>query len=279
MTVISADLVKILRDKTSVSMMECKKALVQTNGNIDEAIDLLRKSGIAAAVKKQSRAASEGLVAISLSSDKKQIAAVAINCETDFVAKNEKLSSFAQKVADLIIANQNADLNYLATAVEEDRLTLVSQLGENIVLGRAELCTASASETVNSYLHGGASGPYKIASIICLEGGSRELAKDIAMHAAAMRPEYITQADVPKDRLQKEEEICLEQTKANNSDKPADILQKIVAGRVAKFFKEITLVDQIFIKKDQDEEITVAKLLTKHKAKIVKMLRLEVGKK
>ncbi|MGD0465528.1 MAG: translation elongation factor Ts [Gammaproteobacteria bacterium] len=280
--VINAGLVKTLRDKTNVSMMECKHALQKTNGNIEEAIDLLRKSGIAAAVKKQSRVAAEGLVVLSSNKDKTQVAILEINCETDFVAKNSKLLDFANKVVNLILATKIFELDNLIQqklnnqeTVEEARLTLVSQLGENIVLRRIDLCTAEQGQVLGSYVHGGGVGlPAKIVSVICLEGGNADLARDIAMHAAAMRPEYITIVDVPAARLKKEEEIFMEQTKLNNSDKPEDILKKIVAGRVAKFFKEITLLDQVFVK---DSEITIAKLLAKNNAKVIKMLRLEVG--
>lgn len=282
MTDISAELVKSLRDRTSVSMMECKRALQKTNGDLEEAIDLLRKSGIAAAVKKQARIAAEGLVVVSSNKDKSQVAVLEINCETDFVAKNNKLLDFAQQIANLILATSNSDINTLMQqkindqeTVEEARLTLVSQLGENIVLRRVDLCIAKQGQSLGSYVHGGGAGlPSKIASVICLDGGTVELAKDIAMHVAAMRPEYVAQANVPSARLRKEEEIFMEQTRLNNADKPEDILKKIVVGRVAKFFKEITLLDQIFIK---DSEITIAKLLDKHHAKIVKMLRFEVG--
>ena len=279
--VINAGLVKTLRDKTNVSMMECKHALQKTNGNIEEAIDLLRKSGMAAAVKKQSRLAAEGLVVLSSNIDKTQFAVLEINCETDFVAKNNKLLDVANKIVNLILTTKIIDLDKLMQqkinnqeTVEEARLTLVSQLGENIVLRRADLCIAKEGQVIGSYTHGGIGLPAKIVSIICLEGGNVDLARDIAMHAAAMRPEYVTMADVPAARLKKEEEISMEQTKLNNSDKPEDILKKIVAGRVAKFFKEITLLDQVFVK---DPEVTIAKLLTKQNAKVIKMLRLEVG--
>jgi elongation factor Ts len=261
--------------------MECKHALQKTNGNIEEAIDLLRKSGIAAAVKKQSRIAAEGLVVLSSNTDNTQIAILEINCETDFVAKNNKLLDFANKVVNLILTTKTCELDKLMQqklnnqeTIEEARLTLVSQLGENIVLRRVDLCMAEQGQILGSYIHGGVGLPAKIVSVICLEGGSADLARDIAMHAAAMRPEYITIADVPTVRLKKEEEIFMEQTRLNNSDKPEDILKKIVSGRVAKFFKEITLTDQIFVK---DSEVTIAKLLAKNNAKVVKMLRLEVG--
>lgn len=282
MTNISAELVKSLRDKTSVSMMECKKALQKTNGNLEEAIDFLRKSGMAAAIKKQARVAAEGLVVMSSNADKTQVAILEINCETDFVAKNNKLLEFAQKIVNLMLAVKNADLNFLGQqqlssgeTIEEARLNLVAQLGENIVLRRADFYISQAGQVLGTYVHGGAPGlPPKIVSVVCLNGGNTELARDIAMHVAAMRPEYITTADVPVDRLKKEEAIFMEQTKLNNSDKPEDILKKIVAGRVSKFFKEITLLDQIFVK---DSEVTIAKLLDRHNAKIVKMLRFEVG--
>ena len=278
MSTIKAELVKALRDRTSVSMMECKRALQETNGDIDAAIDLLRKSGEATAVKKQARVAAEGLVVISQDKSLTHAAVLEVNCETDFVAKNNKLLEFATEVANLILVTKILDINTLSNqkfanghTVEESRLTLVTQLGENIVLRRAEILVASGEQVLGVYKHG---TPPKIASIICLQGGDVNLARDIAMHAAAMRPEYLSQKDIPEDRYKKEQEIFMEQTRLNNSDKPEDILQKIVAGRINKFFKEITLVDQIFVK---DPELTIDKLLAKHKAKIIKMSRFEVG--
>lgn len=278
MSVIKAELVKTLRDKTSVSMMECKRALQETNGDIDAAIDLLRKSGEATAVKKQGRVAAEGLVVISHNQTGNEVAVLEVNCETDFVAKNNKLLDFATQVAHTALTTKIIDIDKLGQqqlasgqTVEQFRLALVAQLGENIVLRRSEICVAASGQVLGFYVHG---VPAKIASVICLQGGDVNLARDIAMHAAAMRPEYVTQADVPKDRYKKEEEIFMEQTKINNSDKPDNILQKIVAGRISKFFKEITLVEQVFVK---DPDLTIDKLLAKHNAKIIKMSRLEVG--
>ena len=187
--VINAGLVKTLRDKTNVSMMECKHALQKTNGNIEEAIDLLRKSGIAAAVKKQSRVAAEGLVVLSSNKDKTQVAILEINCETDFVAKNSKLLDFANKVVNLILATKIFELDNLIQqklnnqeTVEEARLTLVSQLGENIVLRRIDLCTAEQGQVLGSYVHGGVVGlPAKIVSVICRKKWSFYLYFDLAM--------------------------------------------------------------------------------------------------
>ncbi len=279
MSIIKAELVKTLRDKTSVSMMECKRALEQTNGDIDAAIDLLRKSGEATAIKKQSRVAAEGLVVISHDIKHNKLAILEVNCETDFVAKNSKLLEFTNSLAALMLKNNIVNLEQLNNqslngkeTVEEARLNLVSQLGENIVIRRCELCVALDQQILGSYVHG--SVPAKIASVISLEGGDINLARDIAMHTAAMRPEYLTSKDIPQDRYNKEQEIFLEQSRLNNSDKPEDILQKIVAGRINKFFKEITLLDQTFVK---DPDMTIEKLLTKHHAKIVKMIRMEVG--
>jgi elongation factor Ts len=278
MSIIKAELVKTLRDRTSVSMMECKRALQETNGDIDAAIDLLRKSGEATAVKKQARVAAEGLVVINQDESLGHAAILEVNCETDFVAKNNKLLDFASEVANVILATKITDIAKLGQeklvnghTIEQSRLMLVTQLGENIVLRRAELIIAANGQVLGTYKHG---LPAKIASIVCLQSSDVNLARDIAMHAAAMRPEYLTKADIPPARYKKEQEIFMEQTRINNSDKPEDILQKIVIGRINKFFKEITLVDQIFVK---DPEFTIDKLLAKHKAKIIKMSRLEVG--
>ena len=279
MSIIKAELVKTLREKTSVSMMECKRALEQTNGDIDAAIDLLRKSGEATAIKKQSRVAKEGLVVINHDIKHNKLAILEVNCETDFVAKNSKLLEFANSLAALMLKNNIINLEQLnhqilndKETVEQARLKLVSQLGENIMLRRLEVCVADQNQILGSYVHG--SAPAKIASVICLEGGDINLARDISMHTAAMRPEYLTSKDIPQDRYNKEQAIFLEQSRLNNSDKPEDILQKIVAGRINKFFKEITLLDQTFVK---DPDMTIEKLLTKHHAKIIKMIRMEVG--
>jgi elongation factor Ts len=279
MAVIKAELVKILRDRTSVSMMECKKALQQTDGDIEAAIDLLRKSGEAKAVKKQDRLAAEGIVVVDLSADKQLAAMVEVNSETDFVAKNSKLLEFAKEIAQVVLNTKITDVQQLneqqlasGDTIEQNRLTLVTQLGENIKLNRINLVTAQAGQALGCYVHG---SPAKIASVVCLENGSSELAKDIAMHAAAMRPEYVSTTDIPEERYKKEQEISMEQTKQANSDKPENILQKIVAGRVNKFFKEITLVEQNFIK---DDSVTIKQLLANNKAKIISVDRLEIGK-
>lgn len=277
--VIKAELVKELRDKTSVSMMECKRALEQTNGDLNLAIDLLRKLGEATAVKKQSRVASEGLVTISANVAANKLAILEVNCETDFVAKNSILLDFANKVAALILDSEVTDLHNLSqhqlhddTTVEQAKLMIVNQLGENIVLRRAEICIAKQGQVLGYYLHG--NNPAKIASVICLEGGTEALARDIAMHAAAMRPEYLTMNDIPKEKYEQEQVIFIEQTKRDNKDKPEDILQKIVAGKVNKFFKEVTLLNQSFVK---DPAVTIEQLVMNHKAKIINMLRIEIG--
>lgn len=279
MSTIGAGLVKILRDKTSVSMMECKRALEQTKGNIEAAIDLLRKSGEATAIKKQSRVAKEGLVAIQHDTLQHKLSILEVNCETDFVAKNTKLLDFVNDVASLMLKNNIDNLEELnhqhlnpQETVEQARLNLVAQLGENIVIRRCSLCIAKDGQILGHYVHGNA--PAKIASAICLQGGDIGLARDIAMHVAAMRPEYLTSKDIPKDRYEKEHAVFAEQTKSRNADKPEAILEKIVTGRLNKFFKEITLLDQVFVK---DPDITIEKLLAKNHASIINMIRMEVG--
>lgn len=278
-TIIKAELVKVLREKTNVSMMECKRALEKTNGDIDEAIDLLRKSGEATAIKKQSRVASEGIVVIAHDLSGSRAAIIEVNCETDFVAKNNKLLEFAEQVAQVSLDKQIVDLNTICLqklsdeyTVEQSRLNLIAQLGENIILRRTDLVNASVGQHLGIYRHG---SPVKIACIVCLQGGDVNLAKDIAMHVAAMRPEYIEKTEIPKERYQKEIEISTEQTRKVNADKSEDILQRIIIGRVSKFFKEITLLDQAYIK---DQDITIQQLLSKNKAKIIKISRFEIGK-
>lgn len=279
MSVIKAELVKKLRDITNVGMMECKRALEKTNGDIEAAIDLLRKSGEASAMRKQSRIAKEGVVIINQDPIVNKVVMLEVNCETDFVAKNITLFKFANDVAHCILNNNVQDLQHLNNqylnqreTVEQARLNLVAQLGENIVIRRYEVYFAEPEQIIGAYVHG--SAPAKIASVICLEGGDISLAKDIAMHVAAMRPEYITFSDIPIDRYNKEKEIFTEQVKLNNKGKPEDIVQKIIEGKVNKVFKELTLLNQVFVK---NSDITIEKLLATQKAKILKMIRMEVG--
>ncbi|MEJ2128014.1 MAG: translation elongation factor Ts [Woeseiaceae bacterium] len=267
---ISASMVKELRERTGAGMMECKKALVETNGDMDAAAEFLRKSGQAKADKKASRVAADGRIVIVQEGGKAVIAEV--NSETDFVAKDENFIAFADAVTALVLASGQTDVEALAgekledgRTVEEARTELVQKVGENIGVRRAEII--SADGVLANYSHGA-----RIGVVIALDGGDEDLARDVAMHVAAMNPQYISEADVPAETLESERRILTEQ--AQDSGKPADIIEKMVAGRVNKFLKEITLLGQPFVK---DDSQTVGKLLDAAGAKIVACERYEVG--
>jgi elongation factor Ts len=268
---VTAALVKELRERTGVGMMECKKALVETNADLDAAIEHLRKSGLAQADKKAGRIAAEGKIALALSADGKQAVMVEVNCETDFVAKDNNFNTFADAVASNALASNAADVaSLMATSsngstLEEARQALVAKIGENIQVRRFQRTTTDS--ILGAYLHGG-----KIGVLVDLEGGDPELAKDIAMHVAALNPAFVAESDVPAEFLAKEKEILLAQVE--NSDKPADIIEKMVSGRLRKQLAEITLLGQPFVK---DGDITVAKLLEKNKARVKGFSRLVVG--
>ena len=267
---ITASMVKELRERTGAGMMECKKALVETGGDLDAAAEFLRKSGQAKADKKASRVAADGRVVIAMNGGKAVIAE--INSETDFVAKDENFVAFAEAVAALALASGTLDVEAFAgekladgRTVEEARTELVQKVGENIGVRRIE--TVSGDGVLTSYSHGA-----RIGVVIALAGGDEALARDVAMHVAAMNPQYISEADVPSETLENERRILTEQ--AQDSGKPADIIEKMVMGRVNKFLKEITLLGQPFVK---DDSQTVGKLLDGAGASITACVRFEVG--
>jgi len=271
---ITASLVKELRDRTGAGMMECKKALTETDGDIEAAIELMRKSGQAKAAKKAGRIAAEGLIVIKLSDDSKKAAMVEVNCETDFVAKDDNFSSFAAAVGERVLDSDVADVESLLkqplhagedTTIEMAREALVAKLGENMTVRR--FVRVESSGTIGAYLHG-----TRIGVMVDLEGGDAELAKDIAMHVAATNPICVSAEDVPADRVEKEREIFRAQ--AAESGKPAEIVEKIVDGRIRKFFEEVTLTGQPFVK---DPDISVGKLADKAGAKVAGFHRFEVG--
>jgi len=268
---VTAALVKELRERTGAGMMECKKALVETDGDMDTAIEHLRKSGLAQADKKAGRVAAEGKIALALSTDGKRAVMVEVNCETDFVAKDDNFNVFADAVAANALAGGAADVASLMETVsngitlEEARQALVAKIGENIQVRRFE--RKSTAGSLGAYLHGG-----KIGVLVDLDGGDSDLAKDIAMHVAALNPAFVSEKDVPAEFLAKEKEILLAQVE--NSDKPADIIEKMVSGRLRKQLAEITLLGQPFVK---DGDITVAKLLEQRKAVVKAFSRLVVG--
>ncbi len=267
---ITASMVKELRERTGAGMMECKKALVESNGDMDAAAEALRKSGQAKADKKAGRVAADGRIVIK--QDGSKVAIVEVNSETDFVAKDENFTGFANTVAGLVLANGTTDVAALATqpfgdghTVEEARTELVQKVGENISVRRAAIVENTGP--IGHYTHGA-----RIGAVVALDGGDEALARDIAMHVAAINPVCIDEAGVPAETLERERRIFTEQAEA--SGKPAEIVEKMVTGRVAKFLKEITLVGQPFVK---DPDVTVGKLLGGAGASVVAFTRYEVG--
>ncbi len=266
---VTAAQVKELRERTGAGMMECKKALVETDGDMDAAIELMRKSGLAKADKKAGRVAAEGKIAEAQADGKAVL--VEINSETDFVAKDESFNGFAGQVAAAALTLGSDDVEALKAAdvggqsVEEARQALVAKIGENIQVRR--MASVETDGVIGSYVHGG-----RIGVLVELDGGDEELAKDLAMHVAALNPAYATVDDIPADVVAKEKEILVAQ--AADSGKPAEIIEKMVEGRLRKFLAEITLVGQPFVK---DGDVTVGKLLEQKGATVKGFTRLAVG--
>lgn len=270
---ITAAMVKELRERTGAGMMDCKKVLVETDGDLEAAIDVMRKSGAAKADKKASRVAADGKVVISISEDAKEAAILEVNCETDFVAKDENFTAFVETVAIRVLEDQPADIAALSTlpldtgeSVEEVRANLVAKIGENIQVRRFELVSGGDGQ-VFSYNHG-----VRIGVVVSITGGDETLGKDIAMHIAASRPVCVSEADVPAENLVKEKEILIAQ--AEGSGKPANIIDKMVEGRLRKYLSEITLLGQDFVK---NPDITIAELLKNADAEVAGFIRYEVG--
>jgi elongation factor Ts len=268
---VTAAMVKELRERTGAGMMECKKALVETNGDLDAAIEVLRKSGLAQADKKASRVAAEGKIAMAMADGGKEAVMVEVNCETDFVAKDASFIAFADAVASNALNDQPADVDALmattidGASVEEARQALISKIGENIKVRR--FVRESTEGTLGAYVHGG-----KIGVLVSVSGGDEELARDLAMHVAALNPEYVSADDVPADVIAHEKEILIAQ--AEGSGKPAEIIEKMVTGRLRKHLSGITLLGQPFVK---DGDVTVAKLLEQKSASVNGFDRLAVG--
>ena len=267
---ITASLVKELRERTGAGMMECKKALVESDGDLDAAAEALRKSGQAKADKKAGRVAADGRVVINKDGGKAVI--VEVNSETDFVAKDENFAAFAESIAAVVLASGETDVAALAEtdsgdgrSVEQARTDLIQKVGENISVRRAQIVEADGP--IGAYTHGA-----RIGAIVALKGGDEELARDIAMHVAAINPTCIDESGVPAEMLEREQRIFSEQ--AAESGKPPEIVEKMVTGRVAKFLKEITLVGQPFVK---DPDVSVGKLLQGADASVVSFVRFEVG--
>ena len=266
MTNISASQVKELREKTGLGLMDCKKALEEANGDLDLAIEELRKTSGLKASKKSSRSAADGLIGIK-SSDGKSFM-VEINCETDFVARDDSFNSFMQEVLEIVSSSKDKSLEELLEAgIEEKREKLVQKLGENIVVRRI---TASEDNADSSgvYLHSN----NKIGTIISLKGGTEEVAKEIAMHAAATDPMAISPSDISQDVIEKEREIYKAQSE--ESGKPADIIEKMIEGKIKKFLSEVSLTEQDFVK---DPSMKINDLLKNNNASIIGFRRFEVG--
>ena len=268
---VTASMVKELRERTGAGMMECKKALVETDGDMDAAIEHLRKSGLAQADKKATRIAADGRIALATNADQSQAVMVEINCETDFVAKDANFQAFTDAVAANALTANSDDVDALMAtdangeSLELARQALVTKIGENIQVRR--MARMSGTGNIGAYVHGG-----HIGVLVGVEGGDEELARDIAMHIAALNPAYVDVDDVPADVLAKEKQFLIEQ--AADSGKPADIIEKMVEGRMRKHLSSITLLGQDFVK---DGDITVAKLLKRNGASVKSFVRLVVG--
>lgn len=270
---ISASLVKELRERTGAGMMECKKALTTTGGDIDLAVEELRKSGVTKADKKAGRVAAEGKVAIFEQDN--QAVMLEVNCETDFVARDGNFTTFVQALAEAALQSKESDVERLAQlplasygnkTAEEVRHELVAKIGENVQIRRLVLSQPTAA-VLGTYLHGN-----RIGVMVELDVDNKELARDIAMHIAASRPVVVSPDQVPADLVAKEKEIYMAQ--AGSSGKPQDIIEKMVLGRLKKFLDEVSLIGQPFVK---DPNVSVGGLLTKHRAKVLNFYRYEVG--
>ncbi len=271
---VTAELVKNLREKTGAGMMDCKKVLTETDGDMEKAAELLRERGIAKAAKKSGRVAAEGLVATYVTADKKVGAVVEVNAETDFVAKNDEFVGFVNDVAEIVAMKKPKDVEaLLETSYKETGKTVkevltekIATIGENMTIRRFERYESQG--LVESYIHGNG----KIAVLVDFAKGETELAKDVCMQIAAAKPEYLKREEVPQDRVSKEMEILKAQ--AMNEGKPAEIAEKMVQGRIGKFYSEICLLDQEFVK---DSSMKVGDLIKSKGAEMVRFARFEKG--
>lgn len=273
MAQITAAIVKELRERTGAGMMDCKKALVATEGDMEKAIDFLREKGLSQAAKKAGRVAAEGAVVAYVTEDGKTGAIVEVNCETDFVGKNENFQALAKSIAELIVKTNPVDVDALL-ASEMDGKTVkdvvteaIAKIGENISVRRF-VRYESAEGKVYSYIHGGG----KIGVLVDMKGGDAELGKDIAMQVAAANPQFLNRNEVPDSELEHEKDILTEQ--ARNEGKPENIIAKMVMGRINKYYKEVCLVDQEFIR---DGDLTISKLLKSKNADVARFARFQLG--
>jgi len=271
---INAVMVKELRERTGSGMMECKRALVEANGDMELAIENMRKSGLAKADKKSGRIAAEGIIGVKVSDDGKAVAIVDVNCETDFVAKADDFVSFVNSVTNALLNADSIETEEQLLAmpleggvtVDEMRRGLISTLGENITVRRFERFKTAEGGTA-CYLHGS-----KIGVIVELAVSDQELGKDIAMHIAASKPQFVSEEQVPSDIIEKEKDIF--RALSLESGKPADIIEKMITGQIRKFLAEVTLLGQPFIK---DDKVTVGGLVSKKGNKAIRFIRFEVG--
>ena len=264
---IKASQVKELRDMTGVEMMDCKKALVECEGDIEKALDLLRSNSALKAEKKSSRVAADGILVVSVNEDYATL--VELNSETDFAAKDANFLSFAEKVKEYISKNKIFEASVLKeSSLEDDRKALVQTIGENIQIRRVVTLEFDSTMNIGIYIHSDS----KLGSLVVTKDGSDEIAKDIAMHVSAFNPLCLSQDDIDKDVLEREKAIY--QNQAQDSGKPQDIMDKMVDGKVKRFLSEVSLISQNFVK---DPDITVQEYLEKGGATIVEFARLKVG--
>ncbi len=269
MAEVTASMVKSLRELTGLGMMDCKRALTESAGDMDSAIESLRKSSALKAAKKADRAASEGLLGLRVADDGRFGVLVEVNIETDFAARNDTFTAFVARVVDVAFERRCADVaRLLADGLDAERETLVQGIGENVSVRRAALLEAPAGGTVTSYMH----ADHRKAALVALTGDDDSLGRDIAMHVTAINPLVVAGADIPAEVVAKEREIFSAQ--AQDSGKPADIVAKMVEGRVRKYLAEVSLLDQPFVK---DGNVRVGALLKQNNAQCTGFVRFEVG--
>ncbi|WP_178862356.1 translation elongation factor Ts [Thiomicrorhabdus cannonii] len=269
---ITAGMVKQLRETTGAGMMDCKKALAETNGDMDAAVEFLRKKGMAGADKKAGRVAAEGVIAIAVSDDKKKAAIAEVNCETDFVAKGDEFKDFANEIAQIALKTGSTDIEALygetmanGKTIDERRRELIAKIGENMAVRRLELIETNGQ--IGQYQHG-----EKIGVVVDMTGGDEALSRDVAMHIAALKPTAVSADNVDQEVIEKERRFQIEQ--AQESGKPMEIIEKMIEGRMRKFLQDITLVGQSFVK---NPDVTIDKLLKDNNASVAQFIRLEVG--
>lgn len=269
---IKASDVKALRDMTGAGMLDCKKALAESNGDMDRAVDYLREKGISKAAKKADRIAAEGLANIYISNNKALV--LEVNSETDFVAKNADFINMVDTIGNAILNSEVStledalNLNVDGSSINDLIINTTATIGEKLSLRRIEVVNKNDDEVFGSYLHMGG----KIASLIVLKGNNESVAKDVAMQSAAMKPEYVCREDVPSEKTEHERAVLVEQAKTEG--KKEEFIDKIIVGRLDKFYAEICLIEQTFVK---DSDLTVKEYLDKNNSSVVKMVRYEVG--